>query len=163
MAGGALRQAEHSLNFAQVVVLMVDAQVSAGLDAGLTRRELALASSIVREGRSLLIALNKLDLLSDLDRDKVQFSVCGRDTIASYPSAIACCCSFMACLKSMFDVYFTHLFTHLDRLWVIDIRPLQTMSRQSVTHAAGNKFDLAFELNGLCGAVYSCWAGWRSR
>ncbi|EIE20905.1 small GTP-binding protein [Coccomyxa subellipsoidea C-169] len=71
VAGGALRQAEHALNFAQVVVLMVDAAVSTQLGAGLTRRELALASSIVREGRALIIALNKLDLLSPLDRDKV--------------------------------------------------------------------------------------------
>ncbi len=71
MAGAALKQAEHSLNFAQVVVLMVDATVNLQLGAGLTRRELALAASIVREGRALLIVLNKLDLLSELDRDKV--------------------------------------------------------------------------------------------
>ncbi len=90
MAGGALRQAEHALNFAQVVVLMVDAAVSTQLGAGLTRRELALASSIVREGRALIIALNKLDLLSPLDRDKVRRDRHTSPFVAS--SNAACCC-----------------------------------------------------------------------
>lgn len=72
MAGAALKQAEHSLNFAHVVAVMADAPVNLSLGTGLTRRELALASSTVREVRALLILLNKLDLLPPLERAQVR-------------------------------------------------------------------------------------------
>jgi predicted GTPase len=49
---------------AQVVLLVADAQQAAGPGArGLARKDLALASKIVGEGRALLILLNKLDAL----------------------------------------------------------------------------------------------------
>jgi hypothetical protein len=71
VAGEALQQARRSLNYANVVILMADAQVSLRAGGGLSKRELTLAAQIVREGRAILIALNKLDLLTEADQQRV--------------------------------------------------------------------------------------------
>ena len=52
-----------ALNFAEVVVLMVDATMP------FEKQDLTIASLVVQEGRSLVIALNKYDLVED--RQKV--------------------------------------------------------------------------------------------
>jgi GTP-binding protein len=53
----------HSIRFAQVVVLVVDAE------RNLDRQDLILAEEVAEEGRALVIALNKWDL--KLERDEV--------------------------------------------------------------------------------------------
>lgn len=69
-------QGSAKVNFGHAVVLVVDAEaaharVSApvrGVGAALSRRELALAGTVLDEGRLLLIALNKADALPDAAR-----------------------------------------------------------------------------------------------
>ena len=56
-------QTQHSYNRAHIVLLVVDAIAVEKRELSLTRRELALATDIIREGRGLLILLNKLDAL----------------------------------------------------------------------------------------------------
>lgn len=67
LAGGAQAQTQRAFNSAHVVILVVDAVAAAGLEAPMTRREVALATNVIREGRALLIALNKLDELPQDD------------------------------------------------------------------------------------------------
>lgn len=71
VAGAALQQAQRSLNFANTVALMVDAQACHEAGGGLSKRELALANRIVQEGRAILIILNKLDLLPEPQQQQV--------------------------------------------------------------------------------------------
>lgn len=71
MASAALQQAQRSLNFANMVALMVDAQHCHQAGGGLGKRELALANRIVKEGRAIVIVLNKLDLLTEAQQQQV--------------------------------------------------------------------------------------------
>lgn len=47
-----------SIIFAQVVILVIDA------NEGLTKQDLTLASYVIKEGRALIIAINKIDLIA---------------------------------------------------------------------------------------------------
>lgn len=48
-----------AIRFSQVVILLIDAEV------GLDKHEAALANKVIEEGRSLVIAINKWDLVTD--------------------------------------------------------------------------------------------------
>jgi len=71
LAESAQELTERSYNRAHVVLLVIDA-TRVQENGGMTRRELALATNVVGEGRALLVALNKLDALEDLVRLEVQ-------------------------------------------------------------------------------------------
>ena len=66
-------QTQHSYNRAHIVLLVVDAIAVEKRELTLTRRELALATDIIREGRGLLIVLNKLDALPAGQRHEVNW------------------------------------------------------------------------------------------
>lgn len=53
-----------SIIFAQVVILIIDSI------EGITKQDLTLASYVLKEGRALIIALNKIDLVSNPDKLK---------------------------------------------------------------------------------------------
>ena len=72
LAEEAQLQTQRSYNRAQVVLLVVDALAAENLEHGLTRRELALASKVISEGRALMVALNKLDALPQAARNAVR-------------------------------------------------------------------------------------------
>jgi len=63
VAGRARQQATRMWNLAHLVLVVADAAAAAPGGGGLSQRELALAGSVVHEGRCLLVALNKLDAL----------------------------------------------------------------------------------------------------
>jgi len=53
------------VRFAEVVVLMVDARTVQDFGGGLERQDLTIASQVEEEGRALVIAANKWDLVED--------------------------------------------------------------------------------------------------
>ena len=55
-----------------MVALLIDAATSLGEDRALTRREIALAASVIAEGRALVVVVNKLDALREGLRPQVQ-------------------------------------------------------------------------------------------
>ncbi|DBA81670.1 TPA: hypothetical protein ACH3X1_007420 [Trebouxia sp. C0004] len=66
-----LQQGQRSMHMAAVVVLLVNAEDVRDRGAGVSKRELALASDVIKEGRALLIVANKLDACSDNERSAV--------------------------------------------------------------------------------------------
>ncbi len=54
-----LRETKRAINFANVVVLLVDAE------EGLHKHDLTIARKTIEEGRALIIAVNKVDILED--------------------------------------------------------------------------------------------------
>lgn len=56
---------------AAVVVLLVNAEEIRERTSGVSKRELALATDVINEGRALLIVVNKLDACSDEERIQV--------------------------------------------------------------------------------------------
>ena len=56
------------MHMAAVVVLLVNAEEVRERGAGVSKRELALASDVIKEGRALLIVANKLDACSQSER-----------------------------------------------------------------------------------------------
>jgi predicted GTPase len=70
LAESAQELTERSYNRAHIVLLVIDATMVKD-NGGMTRRELALATNVVGEGRALVVALNKLDALEDLERLEV--------------------------------------------------------------------------------------------
>lgn len=60
----AVESATRTLQFAEMVVLVVDATIP--LDEQLEKQDLALAQKIVEEGRGLIIAINKVDKINYL-------------------------------------------------------------------------------------------------
>ena len=76
---------------------MADAQQAAAAHTqGLTRRDLALASKVVQEGRALLILLNKLDALPEAAAIRVR-GLCVATTPAWEP------CSACATLSTLYS------------------------------------------------------------
>lgn len=65
----AVRDAIRSMKLADVAVLVLDARARM-----LQRQELAILGSVLREGRSLVIAANKMDLLVDEEYSKEQYA-----------------------------------------------------------------------------------------
>ena len=63
-----LQQGQRSMHMAAVVVLLVNAEEVRERGAGVSKRELALASDVIKEGRALLIVANKLDACSHSER-----------------------------------------------------------------------------------------------
>ena len=59
------------MHMAAVVVLLVNAEDIRDRQAGLSKRELALATDVIKEGRALLIVANKLDACSEDERLQV--------------------------------------------------------------------------------------------
>ena len=66
-----LQQGQRSMHMAAVVVLLVNAQQIMTDGVGVSKREIALASDVINEGRALLIVANKLDACSDAQRVQV--------------------------------------------------------------------------------------------
>ncbi len=66
-----LQQGQRSMHMAAVVVLLVNAEDVRDRGAGVSKRELALASDVIKEGRALLIVANKLDACSEDERSAV--------------------------------------------------------------------------------------------
>eukprot|EP00592_Proboscia_alata_P014646 CAMPEP_0194399434 /NCGR_PEP_ID=MMETSP0174-20130528/126660_1 /TAXON_ID=216777 /ORGANISM="Proboscia alata, Strain PI-D3" /LENGTH=625 /DNA_ID=CAMNT_0039195847 /DNA_START=351 /DNA_END=2225 /DNA_ORIENTATION=- len=66
----AVRDAMRALKVADVAVLVLDAE--AGV---LQRQELAIADAVVREGRSLVICANKMDLIVDQEYSAKQYAM----------------------------------------------------------------------------------------
>ena len=71
MAQQTQHQGQRSMHMAAVVLLLVNAQELKCKQAGLSKRDLALASDVIAEGRALLIVANKLDACSDAERVQV--------------------------------------------------------------------------------------------
>lgn len=66
-----LQQGQRSMHMAAVVVLLVNAEEIRERGAGVSKRELALATDVINEGRALLIVANKLDACSLDERMQV--------------------------------------------------------------------------------------------
>lgn len=62
----AVQSANRTLQFAEVVVLVIDATIP--LDEQLEKQDMTLAQQIVEEGRGLVIALNKIDKINYLPK-----------------------------------------------------------------------------------------------
>jgi len=73
-----LQHGQRSMHMAAVVVLLVNAEDVRDRGAGVSKRELALASDVIKEGRALLIVANKLDACSDEERVEVSRDLCCR-------------------------------------------------------------------------------------
>ena len=65
----AVRDAMRAMKIADVAVLVLDAEAK-----HLQRQELVIADAVVREGRSLVVAANKMDLLVNADYSSEDFS-----------------------------------------------------------------------------------------
>jgi GTP-binding protein len=65
----AVRDAMRAMKIADVALLVLDADARM-----LQRQELAIADAVVREGRSLVVAANKMDLLVDADYTKEEYA-----------------------------------------------------------------------------------------
>jgi GTPase len=77
----AVRDAMRAMKVADVAVLVLDADARM-----LQRQELAIADAVVREGRSLVVAANKMDLLVDAEYTKEEYASGVRDQIeARFP------------------------------------------------------------------------------
>ena len=72
----AVRDAMRAMKIADVAVLVLDADAKM-----LQRQELAIADAVVREGRALVVAANKMDLLVDAEYTKEQYADAVRDQI----------------------------------------------------------------------------------
>jgi GTP-binding protein len=59
----AVYDAERTMRFAEIVVLVIDASIP--MDELIEKQDLMLASNVLEEGRGLIIALNKWDLVKD--------------------------------------------------------------------------------------------------
>ena len=71
MAQLTLEQGQRSMHMAALVVLLVNAEDILQRGAGVSKRELALASDVISEGRALLVVANKLDACSQEERIQV--------------------------------------------------------------------------------------------
>ena len=74
----AVQDAMRAMKVADVAVIVLDAGARM-----LQRQELAIADAILREGRALVIAANKMDLIVEEDYSKEQFSDAVRDQLES--------------------------------------------------------------------------------
>jgi len=72
----AVRDAMRAMKIADVAVLVLDAEARL-----LQRQELAIADAVVREGRSLVVAANKMDLLIDADYTQEDYAAAVRKQI----------------------------------------------------------------------------------
>ncbi|KAK9817190.1 hypothetical protein WJX72_010848 [[Myrmecia] bisecta] len=70
IAEQALKEGERSMHLAQVVLVVVDVLHARNSKEIMTRREVSLASAVIREGRALLLVLNKLDALPAHQREE---------------------------------------------------------------------------------------------
>lgn len=72
MAEQSQLQTRRSFNRAHIILLVIDALTVDQGERGLLKRELALASDIVSEGRAIVVVLNKLDALAPGRRLEVE-------------------------------------------------------------------------------------------
>lgn len=63
------------MHMAALVILLVNAEDIWQRGAGVSKRELALASDVISEGRALLIVANKLDAFSQQERIQVRLGL----------------------------------------------------------------------------------------
>ncbi len=71
-----VRDAMRAMKIADVAVLVLDAEARM-----LQRQELAIADAVIREGRALVVAANKMDLLVDHEYTKEQYASAVREQI----------------------------------------------------------------------------------
>jgi GTP-binding protein len=62
----AIMDAERTLCYAEVVVLVIDGSIA--IDQLIEKQDLSLASQIIEEGRALILAVNKWDMVKDKDK-----------------------------------------------------------------------------------------------
>ncbi len=62
----AIMDAERTLNYAEVVVLVIDGSIP--MDQLIEKQDLTLASQVIDEGRALILAVNKWDLVKEKDK-----------------------------------------------------------------------------------------------
>jgi GTPase len=74
----AVQDAMRAMKVADVAVIVLDADARM-----LQRQELAIADAILREGRALVIAANKMDLIVESDYTKEEFASAVRDQLES--------------------------------------------------------------------------------
>lgn len=60
----AVQSANRTLQFAEIVVLVIDATIS--IDEQIEKQDLAIAQQVVEEGRGLILAINKVDKINHL-------------------------------------------------------------------------------------------------
>lgn len=72
----AVRDAMRAMKIADVAVLVLDAEARM-----LQRQELAIADAVVKEGRSLIVVANKMDLLVDDDYSKEEYAAAVQEQI----------------------------------------------------------------------------------
>ena len=71
VAGQTLAQGSHQMRMAQAVVLVLDGEALMAGDRSLSRPEIALAATVVAEGRALIAVINKLDAVAPHQRQRV--------------------------------------------------------------------------------------------
>lgn len=71
VAGLTLQQGRQSMHMSAVVLLLVSADTIRDQGGGLTKQELALATDVLKEGRALLLVVNKLDACNEAERIQV--------------------------------------------------------------------------------------------
>ena len=76
VAAGAQAQSKRAWNACHVAVLVVDCHHALSDKEGLTKQEVSLASTVISEGRPLVVVINKLDTLSEDKKSKVGGGVC---------------------------------------------------------------------------------------
>ncbi|KAK9787732.1 hypothetical protein WJX73_000298 [Symbiochloris irregularis] len=91
---GSMSQARSAVNMAHVGVLVV----SADHHGQLTRREVNLAATVIAEGRPLIVAINKLDLLKEGARKQVIKSI-NEQVESKMPEISGLPCIGMSALK----------------------------------------------------------------
>ena len=64
------------MHMSAVVLLLVNADFMRDRGKGLTKHELALATDVLREGRALLLVVNKLDVCTAAERTQVGAGAC---------------------------------------------------------------------------------------
>lgn len=71
VAGQTLAQGSHQMRMAQAVALVLDGEALMAGERGLSRPEIALAATVVAEGRALIAVVNKLDAVAPHQRQRV--------------------------------------------------------------------------------------------
>lgn len=90
-------QAARAYHAAHVAVLVIDAHHALSDKLGLTRREVALSSRVISEGRPIIVAINKLDTLPEAARSDVRLS---DSMLICEPACRLCCFCCVSSLRS---------------------------------------------------------------
>lgn len=103
----AVQDAMRAMKVADVAVIVLDAEARM-----LRRHELAIADAILREGRALVVAANKMDLIVEKDYSKEEFANAVRDQLESrFPilrktPIVPMCAKTGECVQDLMPVVF---------------------------------------------------------